>query len=450
MKAKQMKIYKLFSELLTIFLVFIFFSPHTYAQNPITPPGVFFADPSAHIWNGKLYLYGSLDESCDYWCSSRHHVIETKDMKTWKIHENVFESAGNRDQVTYNDQMLYAPDCAFATDTFYLYYCQPDGFAAEGLATSKNPEGPFINGQKLNIKDYQQIDPSLFIDDDGQAYYIWGQFSLKMAKMKPNMRELDLSTLKDSVITEKEHFFHEGSFLAKRKGIYYLVYADISRAEMPTCLGYSTSLSPFGPYKYGGVIVDNDQCNPGNWNNHGSIAEFNNNWYVFYHRSTNGCDKMRKACVEPISFLPDGSIPEVEMTSQGAGNPLNAFSKIEVETACNLQGNIRIHAFSKDQEELAQIRNGDKAVFKYIDFGTGANRIKLRVSPGSKGGKIFINADKPWHQQLAEIVIEPNPDKKEWRTLSFNIEKVSGVHALYLSFQGEGDDLMSIDWFEFD
>ncbi len=125
------------------------------------------------------------------------------------------------------------------------------------------------------------------------------------------MRRLDLSSLHDSILTEEEHHFHEGAFLAKRNGIYYLVYADISRADMPTCIGYATSRNIWGPYTYGGVIIDNDHCNPGNWNNHGSIAAFNGTWYVFYHRSTHGCNTMRKACVEPISFLPDGSIPEV-------------------------------------------------------------------------------------------------------------------------------------------
>ena len=84
--------------------------------------------------------------------------------------------------------------------------------------------------------------------------------------------------------------------MTKRNGIYYLVFADISRAGMPTCLGYATSKSPFGPYQYRGVIIDNDHCNPGNWNNHGSIVEFGGKWYVFYHRSTQGSVMMRKAC----------------------------------------------------------------------------------------------------------------------------------------------------------
>jgi hypothetical protein len=445
-----MKLFSFPSVLTILSIVLIAIAETATAQNPITPEGVYFADPSAHVWkNGKLYLYGSLDESNDYYCSWRHHVIETSDMKTWKIHENRFASKGINDQVPYNDQLLFAPDCAFRNDTFYLYYCQPDRISAEGVATSPDPEGPFTHGQALDVKDYQQIDPSLFIDDDGQAYYLWGQFSLKMAKMKSNMRDLDMSSLKDSIITEKDHFFHEGAFLAKRNGIYYLIYADLSRSEMPTCIGYATANAPFGPYKYGGVIVDNDQCNPGNWNNHGSIVEFNRQWYVFYHRSTHGSTMMRKACVEPISFLPDGSIPEVEMTSQGAGGPLEATSRLGVERACLLQGNLRIQAYEQGNEELGQIRNDDKAVFKYIDFGKGVTSVKIRVAPGNTGGKIVLSIDKPWHENIGEVTISPNKGNKEWQTLSFRVSDVSGVHALWLQFYGEGEDLMSLDWIEF-
>ena len=160
----------------------------------------------------------------------------TENMKTWTIHENVFASKGEKDGISYNDNLLFAPDCAFTKDSFYLYYCQPDNSAPEGVATSGSPAGPFTRGKKIDLAGYNQIDPSLFIDDDGQAYYLWGQFTMKMAKMKSNMRELDLSTLKDSILTEQNHFFHEGAFMAKRNGIYYLVYADISRAEMPTCI----------------------------------------------------------------------------------------------------------------------------------------------------------------------------------------------------------------------
>jgi arabinoxylan arabinofuranohydrolase len=433
-----------------VFLALSFLSVGLHPQNPITSAGIYIADPSAHVWpDGKLYIYGSLDESSQYYCSWKHHVLVTEDLRTWTLHRNAFASKGEGDAVPYNDNLLFAPDCAAQKDTFYLYYCQPDRKNTEGVATSLSPTGPFTNGQALALAGYNQIDPSLFIDDDGQAYYLWGQFSLKMARMKPNMRELDLSTIRDSVLTEKEHFFHEGAFLAKRSGIYYLIFADISRAEMPTCIGYATSSSPFGPYKYGGVIIDNDHCNPGNWNNHGSIVEYKGKWYVLYHRSTHGCNTMRKACIEPIHFEPDGSIPEVEMTSQGAGGPLPAASEIDAERACLLYGNVRIQAFDAEDEELAGIENGDKAVFKYVDFKEGVKSVTFRIAPGADGGRIVVSIDQPWHDRLADITVPAAQGVKEWQMMTFDVKPVAGVHALWLQFFGKGKQMFSIDWLKF-
>lgn len=431
-------------------LLLIFLSNSIIAQNPISPPGVYIADPSAHVWkDGKLYIYGSLDESCNYYCSYRHDVLTTEDLKSWSLHKDVFVSRGPGDGISYNDEVLYAPDAAYKRDTFYLYYCQPDRKFSEGVATSTSPTGPFTNGKNIDLKGYGQIDPSVFIDDDGQAYYLWGQFTMKMARLKPDMTELDLSSVRDSILTEGSHHFHEGAFLAKRNGIYYLIYADISRGDAPTCIGYSTSKSPFGPYKYGGVIVDNNYCNPGNWNNHGSIAEFKGKWYVFYHRSTNGCNTMRKACIEPITFNPDGSIPEVEMTSQGAAGPLNARSAIQAEWACLLSGNVRVHQFSENEEELGLIKNGDKFCYKYLDFGKGFDSLQIRISSTGKEGKLVVAADKLWHKRLGEIPVKSSQKNTNWQTLSFAVTDIQGVHSLWFQFSGDTNSTLAVDWFRF-
>ena len=431
-----------------IFLTF-FIALQSIAQNPISPAGVYIADPSAHVWNdGSLYIYGSLDESFDYYCSHRHHVMKTDDMINWEIFENVFTSKGEGDAVPYNDNVLFAPDCAYKNGTYYLYYCQPCK-TTEGVATSTSPTGPFTNGKAINTMGYNEIDPSVFTDDDGETYYLWGQFTLKMAKIKQNMTELDTATIKDNIITEKEHHFHEGAYLAKRDGIYYLVYADISRADMPTCIGYATSKSVFGPYKYGGVIVDNNHCDPGNWNNHGSIFEFKNQWYVFYHRATHNSNLFRKACVEPIFFNPDGSIDEVEMTTQGAGKPLLATNKIDAERACLLYGNVRIESLGDNNEQLSKMGNNDKAVFKYIDFGEGIKNVSLRIKTENKGGKINLILDQPWHKKIAEIIIQPKTGKSKWQTLTFDVENATGIHALWLQSFGKSNNLFSIDWIKF-
>ncbi len=423
-----------------------------FSQNPIVPPGLYMADPTARVWeNGKLYIYGSVDESVEYYCSYGYHVLSTEDLVSWTLHEHSFASRGEGDQVHYSDALLYAPDCQVKGDTFYLYYCQPDRDHAEGVAGSDSPTGPFRNASPVNIGEYQQIDPCLFMDDDGQGYYMWGQMSLKMGKMGPDMRTLDTTTVVDSVITESEHFFHEGAHMVKRNGIYYLLYAHLGRADMPTCIGYCTSRSPMGPFGYGGVIVDNDHCDPGNWNNHGSIMEFNGQWYVFYHRATHNSKMMRKACMEPIFFNEDGSIDEVEMTSQGGGPPLAATSPIPAERACLLQGNVRIEAVSEENEALTQVCNEDRAAFKYLDFGSGIDSISVRVKPGAHTGGISFKADMPWGPHIGYVVV-PASGEGDWiiRTSAVNDEaEVEGVRALWLVFDGEDEARFSVDWFQF-
>lgn len=302
---------------------FMSFSFFLRAQNPIVPPGVYLADPSARVWkDGRIYVYGSRDESPDYYCSRGYDVLSSTDLKTWQLTKDIFASKGPRDQVPAGDEILYAPDCFYKRGVYYLYYCLASRKNTEGVATSLSPTGPFSDGRTIDVKGFDEIDPAVFVDDDGRAYYIWGQFTAKMARLKPNMMEIDPATVKNDVLTEKEHYFHEGGSMVKRKGVYYFVYAHMGRGNRPTCIGYAVSRSPMGPFTYGGIIIDNDHCDPGVWNNHGSLVEWRGRWYVFYHRSTHGCRTMRKACVEPIIFNGDGSIDEVEMTSQGAGPPL--------------------------------------------------------------------------------------------------------------------------------
>lgn len=429
-----------------------------YNQNPICPPGLNIADPTARVWkDGKLYVYGSRDESVKYYCSYDYWVLCTSDLIHWEYTPDAFASKGLYDKIPMNDRLLYAPDCMYKNGTYYLYYCQNGDI--EGVATSKSPLGPFDNAKEIYLKKKNQIDPAVFVDDDGQAYYIWGQFQAKIAKLKPNMTEIDTTGIVDNLVTEKEHFFHEGSYMVKRNGIYYFVYAHMGRKGMPTCIGYSTSRSPLGPFKYGGVIVDNDGCDPQNWNNHGSIVEFKGKWYVFYHRTTNGVICQRKACIEPITFNEDGSINEVEMTSQGAGKPLDAFSKIEAERACLLFGHVRIQSESLDtlnpvnpanNDVLGQIQNRDWVAYKYIDFGNGAKTMDIRVAPGSKPGRIELLVDNSWTAPVGVIKVPAGENPDAWQTLSCSIKPVSGIHAVWLRFSGESDNLFRIDHFSFE
>jgi hypothetical protein len=432
------------------FLLYIILIP-VPGQNPIVPPGIYIADPSAHVWNdGRLYVYGSRDESPDYYCSHSHHVLSTSDLKTWTLHENSFASKGPGDQVPYSDDYLYAPDVQFRDGTYYLYYCLANRNNTEGVATSPSPAGPFTHGRPLRTGGIDQIDPCVFIDDDGQAYYIWGQFTAKMAKLRPGMMEIDSSTIRDRIVTQEEHRFHEGGYMVRRNGIYYFVYAGLSMQDMPTCISYATSTSPWGPFTYRGTIINNDQCDPGNWNNHGSLIEFHGQWYVFYHRATHGSYTMRKACIEPITFNEDGSINEVEMTTQGAAGPIDALKQMDAERACLLHGNVRIEASAPDNEILTQIWDGDKAAYKYIDFGKGVKKLTISVAPGVDPGSISLAIDNSWAWAGPIIQVPGNGDGKTWTAVSVLVPPVTGIHAVWLRFNTKGNNSFKVDWFKFD
>jgi hypothetical protein len=410
-------------------------------SNPISPMGVYIADPTARVWeDGKMYIYGSRDESLDYYCSKIYHVLSSSDLKTWELHENSFN---------YKES-LYAPDAWYKDGKYYLYYDIPNG--EEFVAVSDSPVGPFKDGVK--IEGPCQIDPNIFIDDDGQAYYFWGQFfdgGAKGAKMNPDMKTLDWSTYVEALVTEEEHFFHEGSFVFKRGDWYYFTYADISQNERPTSIGYAMSKSPLGPYEYKGVIVNNAGCDPESWNNHGSVVEFNGQWYVLYHRSTHASKVMRKACIEPIYFNEDGTIDEVEMTSQGAAGPLDAFARLDAAKACWMNGNVRIRRAEEDpmREELGGIHSGDVAAWKYLDFKKEARKVSVKVK-SDLGGEIILRADSQDGEILGSMTI---PSAADWTVYESKVKTPEGVHALWMEFKGtevpEERELMRVDWIEF-
>lgn len=302
--------------------------------------------------DGNVYLYGSLDQHSDSFSSQEYVVASSADLRTWEVSEPCFtvkdvpwagasrvhssltnvkcfddlpehirawmpESARElpigeivaaieqRASVGLpKDTRLYAPDAIYRDGKYYLYFCLSDD--TEGVAVSDSPTGPFRDAVKLPVTG---IDPAVFIDDDGSAYYFWGQFSANVARLTPDMMHLEESSIVEGVLTEREHHFHEGSSMRKRGDTYYYVFADVSRGR-PTCLGYATSKSPMGPFTYRGVIVDNSALNPESWNNHGSIAEINGQWYVFFHVSTEK-EYMRRACCAPIEFDQNGLIREV-------------------------------------------------------------------------------------------------------------------------------------------
>ena len=219
---------------------------------------------------------------------------------------------------------------------------------------------------------------------------------------------------------------------------------------MATSIGYSSSKSPLGPFKYGGVVIDNFGCDPNSWNNHGSIQEFKGKWYVFYHRSTHGSNSMRKACAEPITFLSNGSIPQVEMTSQGAADPFDSFQTIDAARACLLTGKMRVVRSGEHSEELAKIENGNVATYKYFNFTKIPTKIRFLIC-SEAGGRVTLFTNSLCPPFNASLEIEPG-DGKTYKEYTMDITGIRpGKQALFLKFSGEEDkSLFRIDTFRFE
>ena len=266
----------------------------------------------------------------------------------------------------------------------------------------------------------------------------------------------------EKLLTYNEHAFNEGSSVRKRNGIYYYVYAGHQRHGESNCatLNYATATSPLGPYTYRGVIIDNWGSDRNLVNNHGSIAEIDGQWYIFYHRPTHASSSMRKVCMEPIVFNPDGTINEVEMTTQGCGGPINPLLRMDAARACLLSRHttvvVRRPAHSNPVEYLSAIRNGDCAYWKYFDFtGMEVNSFICKTWGKNAAGTIEICLDKPDGELIGTCELQPMNGDVAYSVHRTKVKPVTGVHALVLVFKNNdpsmtGQDFMNLEWFMFE
>ncbi|MBU3011344.1 family 43 glycosylhydrolase [Polaribacter vadi] len=290
-------------------------------SNPIVSH-MFTADPSAHVWqDGRLYVYPSTDVAPPkgYKTMDGYHVFSTDDMITWKDHGQILHSS----QVPWGRKeggFMWAPDAAYKDGTYYYYFPHRSGQGRDtwkiGVATSKIPTSGFKEqGYIKGLKSL--IDPCVFTDDDGQSYlFIGGEGDPTGYKLKENMMEIE----------GKPHSikgldgFREGLWMFKRKGKYYIIYPD----DFPkrNKMRYAISDNIYGPYECKGVFVDSTDI----ITMHGSVVEFKDQWYVFYHNGnlSGGIATNRSMCFDPIYFNEDGTI---NMVKQTLGVKLPTFHK---------------------------------------------------------------------------------------------------------------------------
>ena len=418
-------------------------------MNPILPKDLFIGDVEARVMSdGRLYMYGSYDvPGSGAWCSHLYHVYSTDDpaMAQWTDHGVAFQNTPDHTELPWApDAALYAPDCICRNGKYYLYYC--GSHDDEGVAVSDRPYGPFADAKPIAGADGDGIDPTVFVDDDGQAYYLWGQFSLRGAKLNDDMCTLEPGSIRKGILTEQEHGVHEGASMRKINGRYYIVYTDISRGRA-TCMSYAVSDRPLGPYKKGGVIIDNTYCDPETWNDHGSLAEFHGRWYVFYHRSSRNSKYNRRVCAEPVTIHEDGSIDEVPMTSQGAGGPIPVCQTIDASSACRVKGNawIDVDETSAEPNEVVASPGpapwgSSWAEYKYIDLGSGVSAVTVRARGEGTVSFKTEGSDEPF----ASVAIDAK-DGFGFFTAPVT-ETPTGVRTIWAVFQGTG---LILDSFSF-
>ena len=443
-------------------------------RNPVLPLDVHIPDSEAHkMPDGKLYIYGSFDSK-----EERYHVVSTSDLAHWTVHDVSFnvqdipwlhaadspqyqgidwyhptpflqkmiaqmmedwEKSGSKaeeqEQKAKDKEadLLFAPDCICHNGKYYLYFCLSDN--REGVAVAECPEGPFADPVQLPCGG---IDPAVFVDDDGKAYYYWGQVFSHGVRLNADMISFQPEEAVDHLLTEEAHFFHEGSSVRKIGDTYYYVFTDVERGK-PTALGYATGKSPLGPFQYQGIIIDNEECDPASWNNHGSIECIEGQWYVFYHRCSRNSQMHRRLCIEKININKDGTIDEVKMTSQGTGNSFAPGERIMGYQACGMKGSCYIDVDREYgfEEKLTRLCAGDEVVFRYVKSDIPWKGIELTCT-GSGMVLIFLDGKEAG-------AVNVSGEKGKVQTVSAPIAMEAGKYELMLRFEkAEGMELMAV------
>lgn len=356
--------------------------------NPYLPGWEYIPDGEPRVFGSRIYVYGSHDRAgsdkfCDYVLKCWSAPLDNPN--DWICHGDIFHTRADYDHAADTDwtgenNELFAPDVVEKDGKYYLYAYIVN---AKGcVAVSDCPEGPFtlLSKYRYTISDEiccngWFIDPGVLVDDDGQVYLYCGFERSFMAQINPeNMYEvLDNTCIEHFIpceITQKNGFdreealFYEAASPRKIGDTYYMIYSPKKGSR----LAYATSDKPTGPFTYRGYIVDNGVDYPGG-NNHGSIACIGGQWYIFYHRMTNGTIMSRRGCVEKIEILPDGTIPPVEMTSLGFAESLSPYRETPADIACVLKGTAFITEKNILERVVTNITDGCVIGYKYFDFG---------------------------------------------------------------------------------
>ena len=463
----------------------------TPAFNPYLPAWEYIPDAEPHVFDGRVYVFGSHDAPggktyCegDYVCWS----APVEDLGAWH-YEGVIYRRLDDPTDPEGKLLMFAPDVGRGPDGRYYLYYGLSNVKTVGVAVCDSPAGHYRflgnvrlpDGRELNPgMDFgQPFDPAIYVEN-GRAWLYYG-FGMAFGELMPDPKGAFVAELEPDMVTMKTwpqlicpgkvlaagtpwegHPFFEASSMRRIGGRYYFVYSSQQGHEL--CYGLGDS--PVGPFAWGGVLHSNGDVGlPGHetaeraayylGNNHGGLEQIGDKVYVFGHRHTHGTQYGRQGVAEEVHIRPDGSIGQAECTSCGLnGGPLPARGEYSAHIICALHGTEGVKQFSRRVQKteadaylmhefdasptaanlyVKNLRPGAGCGFKYFAFDGTEREVTLELR-GSFAGKVLLHLDKEDAPAAAEIPCVP---ADRWTSFSAPIQ-IEGVHAVYLTLEGEG------------
>ncbi len=429
----------------------------SFADNPVVQTK-YTADPAPMVYKDTVYLYTSHDEDTSNALGNFNMynwlLYTSTDMANWTDHGIVAGTkAPNKTFSWAQDNGAWAPQVIERNGRFYLYapIVSTSGARTIAVAVADSPFGPFkdaLNKGLVSTGTSDDIDPTVFIDNDGQAYLYWGNPNCYYVRLNADM----ISTSGTPTKIAKIQTYQEGPWFYRRDNNYYLAFASTC---CPEGIGYAMSTSPTGPWQYKGSIMDpSSQAN----GNHPGIIEFKGNSYVFgfnwrlQEKRTGARNKeMRSVSVEKLTYKADGTIPKLPFWSETGPEQvgtLDPYTKTEAETIA-WAWDVRTETCSEGGIDVTSIENGDYIKVKGVDFGDGAASLEVRVASTASNSKIEVRLDSQTGKLVGTCAITSTGGAQTWATQSCAISGASAVHDLFFVFTGGSGSLLNFNWWKF-
>lgn len=419
------------------------------AQRPIIQTK-YTADPAPMVYNDTVFLYTTHDEDDAEGFKMQDWLLYTStDMVNWTDH-GVVASLKSFDWVK-RDNGAWAEQVVERNGKFYMY-CPIHGNGI-GVLVSDSPYGPFKDplGKPLvwQKEHWDDIDPTVFIDEDGQAYMYWGNPNCYYVKLNEDMISYSGDIVK---LKETPEHYQEGPWFYKRNGHYYLAFASTC---CPEGIGYAMSDSPTGPWKTKGYIMRPTERTRVN---HPGIMDYKGKSYVFglnydlLKLETNTHYERRSVSVAEMHYNEDGTIQEVpywadtKLEQIGTFNP---FRKVEAETMAWGYG-LKTAPNADKSLSVVDVNNGEYICVRGVNFGKNKARCFEVSALPLEGGNLKIRLDAPDGKIVGNVNIPQGNETSKYELYSCEVNAVSGIHDLYLSFEGENNkDLFELDYWKF-